>query len=251
VTEPYVRVYYSIIGDPKFASVYSDDHHLAWWLRLLLGADAIWPAPAPIPMGIRKGSLAELVRVGLVDMVGPHHYRIHGLDAERNRRSDAARNAAAVRWQSGRNAGASGSEMPRQAKPSRDEQSQAEPDGGAFLDEWDIFDVYFRLTGNPPRSQKLRDFLTRMGETFGYKRFGEALGIEYGVDRDLGTLIGRARDRLAIEDHEAEKVERAAEKRRLAEKHAPIRVVRPDDYDAISDEEAERQAEAMLGRSAS
>jgi hypothetical protein len=71
------------------------------------------------------------------------------------------------------------------------------------------------------------------------------------LDRALGTLIGRARDRLAVEDHNAERDERAAEKARIAANRRPLTFVKPPDYDAISDEEAERQADELLGRSAS
>jgi hypothetical protein len=33
---PYSRVYWAIIDDPKFKSIYDDNHHLASWMRLLL-----------------------------------------------------------------------------------------------------------------------------------------------------------------------------------------------------------------------
>jgi len=48
---PYVRVYYSITDDEKFAELYDDDGALASWLRLLITADAMYPAAAPIPAG--------------------------------------------------------------------------------------------------------------------------------------------------------------------------------------------------------
>lgn len=87
----YVRVYYSIIDDPRFVGIYDDDHHLATWLRLLLVADAMWPAPAPVPAGTRRPSLAALTAAGLIELQGSGRYRIHGLDAERERRAAAGR----------------------------------------------------------------------------------------------------------------------------------------------------------------
>lgn len=88
---PYSRVYWAIADDPKFASIYDDNDHLATWLRLLLQADGQWPASAPVPASARKGSVKALVDAGLVDLVSGGRFRIHGLDAERGRRREAAR----------------------------------------------------------------------------------------------------------------------------------------------------------------
>lgn len=86
----YSRVYWSIIDDPKFANVYDDDRALAAWMRLLLVADQAWPASAHVPSGTHPKALAILVGAGLVDVTTGRRYRIHGLDAERNRRKEAA-----------------------------------------------------------------------------------------------------------------------------------------------------------------
>lgn len=86
----YSRVYWSIIDDPKFANVYDDDRALAAWLRLLLVADQAWPASAHLPGNVRRQAVAVLVGSGLVDLLHGGRYRIHGLDAERQRRKEAA-----------------------------------------------------------------------------------------------------------------------------------------------------------------
>jgi hypothetical protein len=54
----YVRVYYSVVDDERFTGVY-DTPHLATWLRLLLLADAMWPASAYVPATERKASLKD------------------------------------------------------------------------------------------------------------------------------------------------------------------------------------------------
>lgn len=95
--DPYVRVYYRIIDDPRFESVYDDDRLLATWLRLLLTADATYPAPAPIPANVNRRAFGQLVQVGLIEATTAHRYRVHGLTAEREKRSDAARAAANAR----------------------------------------------------------------------------------------------------------------------------------------------------------
>ena len=43
----YARVYHDLMDDPKFATVYENDHRFALWVRLLLAADAAWPSPPP------------------------------------------------------------------------------------------------------------------------------------------------------------------------------------------------------------
>jgi hypothetical protein len=88
---PYSRVYWAIVDDPKFAGIYDDDRHLATWLRLLIAADALWPASTPVPGNARKASVKALVDAGLIDLGTGYRFRVHGLDAERGRRRDAAR----------------------------------------------------------------------------------------------------------------------------------------------------------------
>jgi hypothetical protein len=87
----YVRVYQAIRDDPRFATIYSDNDRLATWLRLLMEADALWPAPAPIPRTVDEQALAALVDAGIIDLMPHDHYRVHGLDAERERRSEQGR----------------------------------------------------------------------------------------------------------------------------------------------------------------
>jgi len=97
-TDPYVRVYYRIVEDDRFADVYPDDRALACWLRLLIIADGAFPAPGALPRGVNETALQRLVTAGLIDRVGRDHFRVHGLESERARRSESGRKAAAVRW---------------------------------------------------------------------------------------------------------------------------------------------------------
>lgn len=88
--DPYVRVYYGIFDDPKFATIIDDKAALGWWLTLLIGADAMYPAPATLPHGISKAKLQLLVDAELVDVLPGSRYRVHGLAAERTKRHEHA-----------------------------------------------------------------------------------------------------------------------------------------------------------------
>jgi hypothetical protein len=90
-TPEYVRVYQSVIDDPKFDGIYDDDRHFAAWVRLLMAADATWPASCQLPASARKSSVKALVEAGIVDLRPGNRFRIRGLDAERERRAEAGR----------------------------------------------------------------------------------------------------------------------------------------------------------------
>lgn len=118
-TGPYSRVYHSIADDPMFQRIYGTPT-LATWLRMLLQADAMYPTSAPI--GRRTPDVRLLIAVGLVIEKPGNRYSMRGLEAERERRSNAGRNAAAVRWQSVRNAEV----MPRRDETSKEEKSNGQ-----------------------------------------------------------------------------------------------------------------------------
>jgi hypothetical protein len=127
VKGPYSRVYWSIVDDPMFERVFDNDRALATWLRMLLMADAMYPASAP--MTSRNPTVRMLIDCGLVIEKPGNRYTIRGLQAERERRSASARNAAAVRWHSKGNADA----MPRRDETSKDEQIGANAPSGTFM----------------------------------------------------------------------------------------------------------------------
>lgn len=95
---PYSRVYWSVRTDPKFAPVYGDDHHFATWVRLLMLAEGTWPEPADLPARARRGSVKALSDAEIIDLLPGGMYRVHGLDKERNGRSEQARAAVRTRY---------------------------------------------------------------------------------------------------------------------------------------------------------
>jgi hypothetical protein len=111
----YARVYHEIVDDPKFRKVYDDNDALATWLRMLLIADAMYPASAPMPP--ETPATTELLRAGLVKRRPGNRYIVTGLEREREMRSQYGRNAAAVRWHSGSNASKAEQSRAKQSKP--------------------------------------------------------------------------------------------------------------------------------------
>jgi hypothetical protein len=169
--DPYVRVYYRIIDDERFTTVFDDDHRLACWLRLLLIADGTYPAPAPIPAGVKRAALGHLVDVGLVELAPGGRFRIHGMEAERGSRAAKAAASAQARWgrspkdanamrtHSDRNAGAemvaSDDRMLSNARGrvgsdrSGADRSGAEVAGARDDSTWQMAQLVEELTGRP------------------------------------------------------------------------------------------------------
>jgi hypothetical protein len=92
--DPYVRVYFRVLRDDRFKHL----THSAWghWVRLLVIADGMFPAPAPLPRWAEDGPVKELSDAGILEMDGDY-FRIHGLEPERARRSESATFAADVK----------------------------------------------------------------------------------------------------------------------------------------------------------
>lgn len=111
----------------EFPEVYADDAAFAAWMRLLVRAEKDWPTTPELPRSVRPKALARLVDSGLVGLCAGHCYRIRGFDAERSRRQGIARNAAAERWQSERNANASADAMPSTSTSTRRDESPPPP----------------------------------------------------------------------------------------------------------------------------
>ena len=89
--QPYSRLYWSVFDDERFATIRGDMRHFGSWSVMLLVADMAYPASAFVPPVVPKASLAALVDAGLIEPQTGAMYRVHGLQAERERRADAAR----------------------------------------------------------------------------------------------------------------------------------------------------------------
>jgi hypothetical protein len=115
----------AIREDPRFASVYADDHNLAAWLRMFLEADGVWPEVAALPRRATQEAIDHLAEIGVIVLVPGDQFRMPEVDTGRSARTAAAvaagkaRQATAIRDPgSGRYATAS----PAPDQPALDEQ---------------------------------------------------------------------------------------------------------------------------------
>lgn len=120
----YVRVYHTIVDDPRFADVFHHPVRLGTWLQLLLLADALYPASAPMPPYVNRAAVKVLADCGLIELAGHGQYRVHGLAAERAKRSQSGRTGAAMRWHGDGNA----EPMHTRAEPNRTEPTRSQSD---------------------------------------------------------------------------------------------------------------------------
>lgn len=87
---PYSRTYWSVMEDPKFDGIREDCRLFGAWSLLLIAADMAHPSPAYLLPTVPRSAVVRLTEAGLIDLLDGHRYRIHGLDAERERRRVAA-----------------------------------------------------------------------------------------------------------------------------------------------------------------
>lgn len=144
--DPYSRVYWTVMDDEKFDGIREDVRLFGAWSLMLVVADMAWPAPAFVPPAVNRPTLARLVACGLIEDLPGKRFRVHGLAAEREKRSDSARNAAALRWQKNRNAESMPSRGLAEAEDRRDEESPQTPQSG------DHGEVNPRANGTNPRA---------------------------------------------------------------------------------------------------
>lgn len=214
----YVRVYLTVVDDDRFAGIYDDDHHWATYTRLLMLADIAWPASASLPRSARRASVAALVTAGIVELGASDRFRIHGLDPERQRRSDHARSAAEYRWGTAPGNAAStapGNAQSMLAKQSLAEHSKAEQTAG----EADpIAEALFGAYGGNPSSAVMK-WGDRLGDQYGAEAAARSIGASLLDGRD--GLMGRAEGALKLAARRAERTEREEELASLREKHKP------------------------------
>lgn len=230
--DPYSRHYWKLVDDQKFEEIFDDDHHYATWGRLLMIADQAWPASAHLPASARKSSVAKLAEVKLIEILPGGRFRMVGTQAEREKRSQQAKDAAAARWgiadgnaasNADSNADASVPGMPSKAKQSSTEQSKA----GQPVRAPDPADAYWSMTGRYPVGKSL-NWIDELTAEFGPEAVIRALATTYAQDSSTATLLGRTQNLLRHEARTLSLQAQAATKAHLQEKRsAPREMVDP------------------------
>lgn len=242
----HVRVYHEDLMK-NFAQVWDDNDALATWLRLFVIADKLWPSPGELPRVVGRAALKRLTDAGLIVLLPNYRYTCLGLDADRQRRSDAARTAANVRHH-GRpdddppegNAGRTPSRIaPRNpsgnagALPHTDTgarpRSGSAPESvsdvlneiGAAGEEPDALVGYHTLTGRFPTG-RVKSWLDELAHEHGDVAVTRALALEMQADTAVHTLLSRTQNRLAVESHADEKDRKLRRQQSAAEERALI-----------------------------
>jgi hypothetical protein len=210
----YSRVYWSVMDDPKFDGIREDARRFGSWSILLIVADMAWPAPAYVPSTVPRSCYRALVASGLVDEQSGGRFRIHGLDAERGRRREAATRPTTGRGPNGTRAGGNRDPNGEQDKTSLDEPRQDEPSLAESREESDILDDYYRLTARFPTSNTA-DWLTKIANEFGDDATSRMLATVHKADASPWTLLSRLENEMRSAAHAKERAALAKEKERL------------------------------------
>jgi hypothetical protein len=140
--------------DPKFDGIREDCRLFGAWSLLLIAADMAHPSPAYLIPTVPKSAVAKLAEAGLIDILQGHRYRIHGLDAERERRRVAATSRGPSGDRTGTKREANGEQD--EAETRRDETRRDEAD-----DDRADLEAFVLVTRRAPtsRQRKLLDEL--------------------------------------------------------------------------------------------
>lgn len=217
----YARIYWTVMDDEKFDGIREDVRLFGAWSLLLVMADMAWPASTYVPPTVPKAAFRRLVECELIDELPGLRYRVHGLDKERQSRSQSASHAAASRWRNApRNADGN---APRNAEsmPSRAKQSKAEQSMGVAHAP-DPGDHLWNMTGRYPTDKAL-GWLDEMTLAYGPEPVIRALATAHGQDRNTATLLSRTQDILRAEARALSLKEQASVQRSLKERRAAPR----------------------------
>lgn len=213
-----MRIYFEARDDERFAHAYECDTCWAAYSRLLMDAEAAYPTAASLPVSLKRHAKAHLIDAGIIELRPHDCFVVHGLAAERTRRSHQGTAGAAARWgapapvpDSERNANAlptlpaSGENVmlaetsrdeprqdePRRAKPrtARDDEPEAEVE--QVLAHWGVYGI--------PLGTKLRIRLSGLVDDHGAPAVlaaCERIHATQPTPRDAGTYVWGSVDAL-------------------------------------------------------
>lgn len=253
----HVRVYHEDLMK-NYPQMWDDNDALATWVRLFVIADKLWPSPGELPRGVGRAALKKLTDVGLVVLLPNHRYTCRGLDADRQRRRDAASKAANIKHHgnpdgsadgdagrtpdgsAGRTPPRSASALPHTDTGARPRSAPASVSGSAPTEEngnlrardgdhgeADAFETWMRLTGSWP-SDRIRPWLSQLISDHGDESVSDAVALEWTADPTRHTVLGRVRDRLERSAHEKSKRRQVAQTKAAEEERRRIDSMPPE-----------------------
>ncbi len=229
-SDPYIRIYLRVRDDPRFEHAYSCDACWAAYSRLLMDAEAAFPASASLPANLDAHAAAQLMADGIIEPRRHGCFVVHGMVTERRRRSEEGRANALRGWNMRRaRMGKNGVPMAphiQQSKAPHIQQSMGNDgvpmltasflpsveeltDGGkesvARAREDAALEAYQRLVINvSPKALKWLDDLVR---EYGQEWTTEALGT--ASLEGTNDLLGRTKTLLVIRARDADKSRRS------------------------------------------
>jgi hypothetical protein len=181
----------------------------------------MFPAASPLPAYVDSESVKVLVAAGLIEEMPHLHFRVHGLSSEREKRSHSARNAAAMRWHTDAGTVRNAEPMPSRAEQEQEQsKSSSAPASGMNGDDPVAETLYGVYGGNP--STTVLEWGDRLASEYGAEAAARAIGGAATNGRD--KLMGRAEGALKRAARAADRSEEAAERERLKQKRAAIRL---------------------------
>lgn len=200
----YSRIYWSVMDDSKFDGIREDVRLFGSWSLLLVIADMAHPAPAYLPRTVPKAAITKLAEVGLIDLLGGHRYRVHGLDAERERR----RASATTRGPSGDRPGIKRDPLGQLDEAEAETRQRRERDEAPREDDREDLEAYLLVTRRAPtqRQRALLDGLLDRHDLTGPKWAADIM--LRNPDDPIGAVIAADKEYRAERIAEAQKAEK-------------------------------------------
>ena len=99
--DPYVTIERTVVDDERLADIYPDNAAFGAYVKLLIAANAAWPASAELPSWCPAEVIAMLEKVAVVNVTGDR-FRVLEMDSKRIANRERASAAGKASGESGR-----------------------------------------------------------------------------------------------------------------------------------------------------
>lgn len=202
--DPYSCLYWRVKADPRFEHAFGCDACWAAYTRLLMDAEASYPAPASIPSHLKPHARTHLLDAGIIELRPHDCFIVHGLQKEREKRAEQGRENALKGWEKRRGGTPMPPQRPAIADPMLTTHSNASHSNAVAREET-ITESLAAAEAHPtvrrPRKRELLVGLPLVAPTSGYDEDDESYDAWKGMTeqekRDLRDQVEAARR----EDH--------------------------------------------------